>query len=218
LTVEVENRADMVQQLRETFHDLRQPVANMMALAAAALTEEDLPAAAQHRLKQITEQAEWLSDMIHDCLTTQQQQEEEEEEEEPYEIGKPRRDLADMARVVGEVIEADCLTWPGDMKLVAPDGPVWCMVDPVLLRRAVSNVLDNAARAAGPTGTVFVEIQRYDDGVMLAVEDNGPGFGEIPSGAGLGLTGVARHVIKHGGRIEYSCGVRGGARVSLWFP
>ena len=207
----------MVQQLRETFHDLRQPVANMMALAAAALTEEDLPAAAQHRLKQITEQAEWLSDMIHDCLTTQQQQE-EEEEEEPYEIGKPRRDLADMARVVGEVIEADCLTWPGDMKLVAPDGPVWCMVDPVLLRRAVSNVLDNAARAAGPTGTVFVEIQRYDDGVMLAVEDNGPGFGEIPSGAGLGLTGVARHVIKHGGRIEYSCGVRGGARVSLWFP
>ena len=217
MTVEVENRADMVQQLRETFHDLRQPVANMMALAAAALTEEDLPAAAQHRLKQITEQAEWLSDMIHDCLTTQQQQE-EEEEEEPYEIGKPRRDLADMARVVGEVIEADCLTWPGDMKLVAPDGPVWCMVDPVLLRRAVSNVLDNAARAAGPTGTVFVEIQRYDDGVMLAVEDNGPGFGEIPSGAGLGLTGVARHVIKHGGRIEYSCGVRGGARVSLWFP
>jgi len=169
----------MVQQLRETFHDLRQPVANMMALAAAALTEEDLPAAAQHRLKQITEQAEWLSDMIHDCLTTQQR-------EEPYEIGKPRRDLADMARVVGEVIEAECLTWPGDIKLVAPDGPVWCMVDPVLLRRAVSNVLDNAARAAGPTGTVFVEIQRYDDGVMLAVEDNGPGFGEIPSGAGLG--------------------------------
>src|SRR5205823_1171943 len=114
LTIEVENRADMVQQLRETFHDLRQPVANMMALAAAALTEEDLPAAAQNRLKQITEQAEWLSDMIHNCLTQQQQQ--QQQQEEPYEIGKPRRDLADMARVVGEVIEAECLTWPGDMK------------------------------------------------------------------------------------------------------
>ena len=211
MTIKVENKADMVQELRETFHDLRQPVAIMMALAAAALTEQNLPVAAQHRLKQIIEQAEWLSDMIHNCLTTQQR-------EEPYETGKPRRDLADMAQVVGEVIEAECLTWPGDMKLVAPDGPVWCMVDPVLLRRAVSNVLDNAARAAGPTGTVFVEIQRYDDAVMLAVEDNGPGFGEIPSGAGLGLTGVARNVIKHGGRIEYSCGVRGGARVSLWFP
>jgi K+-sensing histidine kinase KdpD len=201
----------MVQQLRETFHDVRQPVATMMVLAAAALAEEGLPAAAQHRLKQIIEQAEWLSDMIHDCLPTQQR-------EGPYEAGKPRRDLTDMVQVVGEVIEAECLTWPGDMKLVAPDGPVWCMVDPVLLRRAVSNVLDNAARAAGPTGTVCVEIQRCDDAVMLAVEDNGPGFGEIPNGAGLGLTAVARNVIKHGGRIEYSCGVRGGARVSLWFP
>jgi K+-sensing histidine kinase KdpD len=211
LTIKVENKADMVQQLRETFHDLRQPVASTMALAAAALTEPDLPTAAQHRLEQIIEQAEWLSDMIRNCLTTHQW-------EEPYEIGKPRRDLADMVQVVGEVIEAECLTWPGDMKLVAPDGPVWCMVDPVLLRRAVSNVLDNAARAAGPTGTVCVEIQRCDDAVMLAVEDNGPGFGEIPSGAGLGLTAVARNVIKHGGRIEYRCGVRGGARVSLWFP
>ena len=92
------------------------------------------------------------------------------------------------------------------------------MVDPVLLRRAVSNVLDNAARAAGPAGTVRVEIQRCDDAVMLAVEDSGPGFGEIPSGAGLGLTAVARNVIKLGGRIEYSGGTRGGARVSLWFP
>ena len=211
MTIKVENKADMVQELRETFHDMRQPVAIMMALAAAALTEPDLPAAAQHRLEQIIEQAEWLSDMIRNCLPTQQR-------EEPYETGKPRRDLADMVQVVGEVIEAECLTWPGDMKLAAPDGPVWCMVDPVLLRRAVSNVLDNAARAAGPTGTVCVEIQRCDDAVMLAVEDNGPGFGEIPSGAGLGLTAVARNVIKHGGRIEYSCGARGGARVSLWFP
>jgi len=211
LTIEVENRADTVQQLRETFHDMRQPVAIVMALAAAALTVEDLPATAQHRLKQIIEQAEWQSDMIHNCLTTQQQ-------EEPYEIGKPRRDLADMVQVVGDVIEAERLTWPGDMKLAAPEGPVWCMVDPGLLRRVVSNVLDNAARAAGPAGTVCVEIQRCDDAIMLAVEDSGPGFGEIPSGAGLGLTAVTRNVIKHGGRIEYSGGARGGARVSLWFP
>jgi signal transduction histidine kinase len=50
------------------------------------------------------------------------------------------------------------------------------------------------------------------------VEDSGPGFGEIPSGAGLGLIAVARNVIKFGGRIEYSGGTGGGVRVSLWFP
>ena len=202
--------ADMVQSLRETIHDMRQSLAITLALAAAALTEPDLPAAAQHRLGQIIEQAEWLSDMIRDCLTTQR--------EEPHETGTPCHDLADMVRVAGEVIEAVCLTWTGDITLAAPPGPVWCMVDPVLLRRAVANVLDNAARAAGPTGAVGVEIQRCDNAVMLAVEDSGPGFGEIPGGAGLGLTAVARNVIKFGGRIEYGCGARGGARVSLWFP
>ena len=75
LSIKVENKADMVRQLRETFHDMRQPVAITMALAAAALTEPDLPAAARHRLEQIVEQAEWLSDMIHDCLVAQQQEE-----------------------------------------------------------------------------------------------------------------------------------------------
>jgi signal transduction histidine kinase len=124
-----------------------------------------------------------------------------------------------MMQVVGDVIETERLTWPGEMKLVAPEGPVRCMVDPVLLRRALSNVLGNAVRAAGPAGTVSVEIQRCDDAVMVAVEDSGPGFGEIPSGAGLGLTAVARNITKYGGRIEYSSGVHGsGARVSLWFP
>jgi K+-sensing histidine kinase KdpD len=212
LTIKVENKTDMVQQLRETFHDMRQPVAIMMALAAAALTEPDLPAAAQLRLEQIVGQAEWLSDIIRSCLPKQQR-------EEPYETGKPGRDSADMAQIVGEVIEAERLTWPGDMEMIAPAGPVWCMVDPVSLRRAVSNVLSNAVRAAGPAGTVSVEIQRRDDAVMVAVEDSGPGFGEIPSGAGLGLTAVTRNITKCGGRIEYSCGVHGsGARVSLWFP
>jgi K+-sensing histidine kinase KdpD len=209
LSIEVENKADLVQQLRETFHDMRQPVANTMALAAAALTEPALPAVARDRLQQIVEQAEWLADMIHSCLVAHQQ-------EAPDDIEKPGHDLADIVHVVGEVIAAECLTWPGDVSLTAPAGPVWCQFDPMLLRRAVSNVLDNAMRAAGPTGTVSVGIHQRDGVVLLAVEDNGPGFGEIPGGAGLGLSAVARNVIKYGGRMEYACGTRGGARVSLW--
>jgi nitrogen fixation/metabolism regulation signal transduction histidine kinase len=43
------------------------------------------------------------------------------------------------------------------------------------------------------------------------VVDSGPGFGKIPSGTGLGLSAVAKAVVKHGGRME--CG-GGGARGS----
>jgi signal transduction histidine kinase len=210
LPSKVESAADMAQVLRETVHDIRQPVAAMTALAEAALTEPALPAAAQHRLEQIIEQANRLSSMIGNCLPAPR--------EEPREHGKPRPDLADMVHIAGQAIEAGRLTWTGDITLAAPARPVWCVVDPVLLRRALSNVLDNAARAAGPAGTVRVEVKRCDAAAMVAVEDDGPGFGEIPSGAGLGLAAVARHVIRLGGRIECSGGTRGGTRVSLWFP
>jgi K+-sensing histidine kinase KdpD len=211
LAIKVENKADDARQVRETFHDMRQPVGNVMALAAAALTEPALPAVTRGRLEQIVEQAEWLADMIRSCLAAQPQ-------EEPGHSENPGHDLADIVQVVGEVIAAECLTWPGDVALTAPAGPVWCMFNPGLLRRAVSNLLDNAVRAAGPAGTVSIQIQQRDDAVMLSVEDDGPGFGEIPSGVGLGLSAVARNVIKHGGRIECGCGARGGTRVSLWLP
>jgi K+-sensing histidine kinase KdpD len=209
LSIGVESKDDTARQLRETFHDMRQPVASTMALAAAALTEPDLPAATRGLLEQIIEQAGWLAEMIHDCLVAYHQ-------EEPGMDGKPGHDLADIVQVAREAIAAECLTWPGDVQLRAPSGPVWCLFSPALLRRTVGNLLDNAVRAAGPEGTVSIEIQQHEDGVMLAVEDDGPGFGKIPSGAGLGLSAVARNVIQHGGRMEYSRGQRGGVRVSLW--
>jgi K+-sensing histidine kinase KdpD len=211
VTVEVEHAPGMAQEVRETFHDLQQPVACLLALAAAALTEPDLSATARRRLEQIAGQAKWLADMVHDCLGGQGQ-------EAPGEIDELDDGRADVVHIVSEVIAAECLTWPGDVTLTSPTGPVWCMLHPVLLRRAVANVLGNATRAAGPAGTVTVEILRRKRGVVLAVEDSGPGFGKIPSGAGLGLSAASRNVVKHGGKMECGCGVRGGARVSLWLP
>lgn len=199
------------QEVRETVHDLQQPVACLQALAAAALTEPELPATARRRLEQIAGQARWLAEMVHNCLGGPGQ-------EAPAEIDEPDDGRADVVYTVNEVIAAERLTWPGDVALNSPTGPVWCEFHPVRLRRAVANVLGNATRAAGPAGTVTVEIRQCQDGVVLAVEDSGPGFGNIPSGAGLGLSAVARNVVMHGGRMECSCGVRGGARVSLWLP
>jgi len=120
--------------------------------------------------------------------------------------------------IVDDIIEAGRLTWPCDIKVSSPAPPVRCAIPPVRLRRIVSNVLDNAARAAGPFGLVTVEIQRRKGLVTLVVEDSGPGFGQIPSGAGLGLSAVARHIVRHGGTMECGRGAGGGARVSFRLP
>ncbi|HLI41135.1 MAG TPA: ATP-binding protein [Streptosporangiaceae bacterium] len=211
MSVEAELAPDAVRHLREAFHDMRQPVATVLALAAAALTEPDLPAAARGRLEQIVGQAGWLADLMHACLAANGQ-------EEPHPIETVAEGRADVVHVVSEAIAAECLTWPGDVTLTSPAGPVWCMLHPVLLRRVVSNVLGNAARAAGPSGTVTVEIRRRKGAVLLTVQDNGPGFGMITSGTGLGLSAVARIVVKYGGSMQCGGGARGGARVSLWLP
>ena len=60
MSIEVEHEFDIQQQLCEVCHGIQQPAATTLALAAAALTEPDLPGATRDRLEQIMEQSEWL--------------------------------------------------------------------------------------------------------------------------------------------------------------
>ncbi len=117
-----------------------------------------------------------------------------------------------------EAVAACRLTWPGDLSVTSPPGSVLCALDPVILRRTISNLLSNATRAAGPSGVVAVEIKRDRSMTMVMVEDSGPGFGKIPQGHGIGLAEVASNVIRYGGKVECGRGARGGVRVSLWLP
>ena len=218
MSMDVDEAPSVVQQLRETCHDMREPVATVLALTAAAMAEPGLPATARIRLEQIAGQAEWLAEMIHDFLYDSMREEDEEPNEpDSHEGGNPGNHL-DAVRVVNEVIAAARLNWLCDLTVTSPVAPVRCALHPALLRRIVSNILSNAARAAGPSGQVTVKIWRSKGLLRLVVEDDGPGFGNIPSGLGLGLPWVARTTIMHGGRIECGRGAGGGARVSLWVP
>lgn len=60
--------ADAALGFRETCHDMRQPVASVLALAGAALSEPGLPRTVRVSLEQIVQQAERLADMIQDWL------------------------------------------------------------------------------------------------------------------------------------------------------
>jgi two-component system sensor histidine kinase TctE len=197
------------QQLNEICHNLAGPVASIRETAATALADPGLETQVRRRLEQIAGQADWLASIVNDCLRTECQQDG---------VKGNGDGPANVACVVDEAVAACRLTWPGDLPVTSPPGPVLCALDPVILRRIISNVLTNATRAAGPSGAVAVEIKRDRSMTVVMIEDSGPGFGMIPQGHGIGLAEVASNVIRYGGKVECGRGVRGGVRVSLWLP
>ncbi len=108
----------------------------------------------------------------------------------------------------------------------------WVVVgDSSGLERALTNLLDNAAKWSPADGTVTV---RLADGV-LTVDDEGSGIDKVDRphvfdrfyrsevsrampGSGLGLAIVRQVLDRHGGQIEVSESPAGGARFSLWLP
>lgn len=103
--------------------------------------------------------------------------------------------------------------------------------DPTALERAVTNLLDNAAKWSPPGSTVTVTL----DGGVLQVGDEGPGIApaDLPHvferfyrsaearslpGSGLGLAIVRQIVERHGGVVEAGQGPAGGALLTARFP
>src|SRR5665647_3341947 len=88
---------------------------------------------------------------------------------------------------------------------------------PVALGRAITCVLDNAVRAAGPGGQVTVDVTATDVEITIRVIDDGPGLGKVPRNNSLGLTITRALVSACGGAFELIPGAESGmvARIAL---
>jgi C4-dicarboxylate-specific signal transduction histidine kinase len=109
----------------------------------------------------------------------------------------------------------EMVTYPGDLALQWGGGNVCVAGNEVELRRAISNLLSNATRAAGPEGKVAVQVRRAAGRVLLTVDDSGPGFGLIQRNVGLGLLAVAHGLASYGGSLEFSRSQMGGVQAVL---
>lgn len=131
------------------------------------------------------------------------------------------RSLFAARLVPGVAIEAD----------VAPVPPLRARSGQ--LEQVLVNLVDNALRAVGPTGTIRIRLSRDGDAAVLAVADDGCGMTEdqrshacepffttraAGEGAGLGLAIVASIVAAHGGELAVDSAPDRGTTVTARFP
>lgn len=196
---------DGFQRLRETCHDIRQPVAGVLALAGAALADPDVPEVTRSYLEQIVTQTQSLSDLIRQRLVADDSAQ-----------GHAR--LTDLRQLADEAATTERVTYGGELEVVPNTEPVLVCVNRLDVRGIISNLLSNATRAAGPAGSVKVEIGHDSCLAQLVVEDTGPGVGNVPGGPGPGWRIMARSLARCGGKISYGQGALGGVRASFWLP
>jgi two-component system, LuxR family, sensor kinase FixL len=110
-------------------------------------------------------------------------------------------------------------------------GGLTCDVDPQLMREVLANLVTNAAEAMD-AGTVVLQAEAAEDGgVVLTIEDDGPGMPSTMrgkpiqpfvtskrTGTGLGLTICRKIVEEHGGSIGLFPVDPHGTRVRIEIP
>ena len=192
--------------LAGVLHDLCQPLAAIRALASAPVADggpRDGAAALTERLRQIGELGEWMNELLRSASASL-----------PAADGFPS---ADAGQVVQDVLVAAAASFRGTLRC-RPSGPAPVPLDALALRRAFSNVVDNATRAAGPGGCVQVRVRRAKSRVWIDVEDNGPGFGGLRPQTRRGLAVTQAVLARCGGVLEIGSSRSGGALVRMKLP
>jgi signal transduction histidine kinase len=83
--------------------------------------------------------------------------------------------------------------------------------------RIVQETLTNVARHSGAS-EVSVQIDQAEDGIRLAMQDNGHGFSGANDKKTFGLLGMRERIAMLGGRLEIDSGPDSGTRIAAWLP
>ncbi len=205
-------------------HDLRTPLASIVAAATTLLQSEVTFDEEQRRdlLTTVYEESERLDRLVGNLLDLAR-----------IRAGAltPVRQTVQIDEVVAAVV-ARLRPQIGDRPVrtvLRADVPE-LMLDPVQMDQVFTNVLENAARVSPPEGEIA--IVRWRSSVQVRVADQGPGIppeerervfeafhrGDRPGGSGLGLS-IAQAVVSiHGGRIWIEGAPGGGTAVVIELP
>jgi two-component system, OmpR family, sensor histidine kinase MprB len=217
------SRQQQAQLISDAGHELRTPLTSLRTNIEVLLRVRDLPEPDRAELlKDVNSQLEEMTTLVGDVVELAR---EDEAQPEPIEV---RLDVLvaraiERARRRAPIMTFDVELTPGSVR-----------GQPVLLERAVLNVLDNAVKWSPPAGTIRVRLRRHQVWT-LDVLDHGPGIAaaDLPRvfdrfyraesarslpGSGLGLAIVQQVVASHGGSVRVNSPPDGGTLVHIELP
>lgn len=146
----------------------------------------------------------------------------------------PRRAAVDVGALVRRVV--DELSVPSQRQVSVSARPVTVAVESAQVERIVENLVLNALRHTSEDAPVWVRVEPSGGGVLIAVEDAGPGVPDgikqaifepfsrgrhavaHAPGVGIGLSLVTRFARLHGGRAWVQDRPGGGSSFRVWLP
>lgn len=214
--------------ISDVAHEFRTPLTAISG-NAELMMDPDMPLSMRQHFLQITlSEADRLNNLVNDLISLRHIQ-----EDSPTDI--QRVNIRAIAEEAGEILNANLqkknihLSIDGE----APD----ILIDPDRLKQALINLTDNACKHVSEGGSIKIMLSGVEDKSIIAVKDNGVGFGDInpallfkrfyrtdfsrsrvKGGSGLGLSIVHAIVEGNDGNITAFNAPEGGAMFLIAFP
>lgn len=217
-------------------HELRTPLSRIRV--ALDLAEEGDAETARLSLRDVAADLTEIETLIDDIFSTARL--EIATFDGPPEAVPLRRTEVEVAALVEKAVARlrdRAPDRPFEVDIEAPSRGGLVHGDPIWLRRALENVLENAHKYSPPKVPVAVTLARVPDGFSIRVVDRGFGISPVDrprvfrpffradrsrtrstGGVGLGLALAKRVIEAHGGRIELNSELDVGTTVTFTLP
>ncbi|HYG90479.1 MAG TPA: extracellular solute-binding protein [Azospirillum sp.] len=216
--------------LADAAHQIRTPLASLRLQAELAADEDDpdaLRRIAQRVHRNAVEASQLTNQLLNHAMVMHRS---EALRPEDVDVGALLEQVTQRAKAVAEGT-------PIHLEIDRTAEPAMVPGDPISLREALTNLVDNAVKFAGSSGAIDVSLTRRpeDRGLRVEITDRGPGipdaekrsvltrFGRGSSasgvvGSGLGLAIVHSVVEAHGATLALLDRPGGGLIVRIDFP
>lgn len=213
----------------DTSHELRTPLTAMRSEIDVSVRSDDLPDAAREVLVSVGEEVDRMSATVEDLLTLAAA------DEGRLAAGDTRVDLRREAEAAVAAL-AQLAAQRGAVINVAGE-TVEVPGDPLGLRHALRNLIENAIKFGADGGVVNVRVWTSRESAVVTVEDDGPGVPDAvmdrifdryfrvegsrtrrAGGSGLGLAIVREIARAHGGDIAVRPRAPRGSSFELSLP